>query len=73
LNNLYVITHHQLPINIITDYPNDNIITSALNAAGKDLLPDVILESNKLSHLPFNTTIFFMENLNFHTYFEIGS
>ncbi|CAD8186884.1 unnamed protein product [Paramecium pentaurelia] len=73
LNNLYVITHHQLPINIITDYPNDNIITFALNAAGKDLLPDVILESNKLYHLPFNTTIFFMENLNFHTYFEIGS
>ncbi|CAK87334.1 unnamed protein product (macronuclear) [Paramecium tetraurelia] len=73
LNNLYVITHHQLPINIITDYPNDNVITFALGAAGQDLLPDVILESNKLYHLPFNATIFFMENLNFHKYFEIGS
>ncbi|CAK89708.1 unnamed protein product (macronuclear) [Paramecium tetraurelia] len=73
LNNLYVITNPQFPINIITDYPNDNVITFALDAAGKDLLPDVILESNKLYHLPFNATIFFMENLNFHKYFEIGS
>ncbi|CAD8093570.1 unnamed protein product [Paramecium sonneborni] len=73
LNNLYVITHHQFPINIITDYPNDNIITLALDAAGKDLMPNVILESNKLYHLPYNATIFFMQNLNFHKYFEIGS
>lgn len=70
---MYYYTHNPIPLTIITDFDVKHPASKAIDEIGQDVLPAIPLYSSKLYNIPLNTSMYFIENLNFYKYFNIGT